>query len=197
MQHPIKKQLNDIAAILPGYPFRGTITPIPTAKTKVVQVRDISEYGDINVEQLITTEITGRKQPDYLTEGDILFVVKGAKHFATYIQQLPENCVCSPYFFIIRINPEQQNKVLPEFINWQLNQNPAQRYFKNSAEGTSYVSIRRKILEDTPITLPSITIQQRIVALHRASVNEHKVLQQLTDNRRQQIEVISHNLINT
>jgi len=197
MQKPIKTQLSHVASILPGHPFRGTITPISSAETRVVQVRNIDKFGDISAEHLITTEITGRKQPDYLTEGDILFVVKGSKHFATYVQQLPENCVCSPYFFIIRINPEQQNKVLPEFINWQLNQKPAQRYFKNSAEGTSYVSIRRKILEETPITLPPIAIQQRIVALHRASVNEHKVLQQLIENRRQQIEVISHNLINT
>ncbi len=197
MQRAIKTtQLRHIAAILPGHPFRGTITPVPSAETRVVQVRDIDEFGDISVEQLITTEITGRKRPDYLDKGDILFVVKGARHFATYVQQLPENCVCSPYFFIIRIKPEQQKKVLPEFIKWQLNQKPAQKYFKNSAEGSSHVSIRRKILEDTLITLPSIATQQRIVALHRAAVSEHKVLQQLIDNRRQQLDAIAYELIN-
>jgi len=194
MRKLIKTQLCDIAAILPGHPFRGTITSIPDGELRVVQVRDIDGFGEINAEQVISTELKGRKNPDYLYEGDIIFVVKGVRHFSTYVQELPKGYVCSPYFFIIRINKKQQETALPEFINWQLNQLPAQRYFQNSAEGSSYVSIRRKILEDTPITLPPMATQQRIVALQRATVREHKVLQQLIDSRQQQLNVIANDL---
>jgi len=187
-------KLCDITDIRPGYPFRGSIISTPSATTYAVQVRDINEFGAIDTEQLITTQLTGKKQPDYLKEGDILFVAKGAKHFATYVQQLPEQSVCSPHFFIVRIQPQYEGKVLPEFISWQLNQSSAQRYFINSAEGSLYVSIRRKILEDTPITVPSLATQQRIVALYRAAVKEQKALQQLIANRQQQLNVIAHDL---
>jgi len=187
-------KLLNIADIRPGHPFRGTIIPTSHASTYAVQVRDINNYGEIETKNLITTELTGRKQPDYLKEGDILFVAKGAKHFATYVQQVPEQTVCSPHFFIVRIQPQYTDKVLAEFINWQLNQSFSQRYFINSAEGSLYVSIRRKILEDTPITVPPLVTQQRIVSLHRAAVSEQKVLQQLIANRQQQLNVIANDL---
>jgi len=194
MRDLMKTKLSKVAVIRPGHPFRGTIAPASHASTYAVQVRDINEFGAINTEQLITTELTGKKQPDYLKEEDILFVAKGAKHFATYVQQLPEQSVCSPHFFIVRIKPQYAEKVLPEFISWQLNQLAAQRYLKNSAEGSLYVSIRRKILEDTPITVPSLATQQRIVALYRSAVKEQKALQQLIANRQQQLNVIAHDL---
>ena len=199
MRKLIKTTLSNIANIHPGHPFRGTITPVPGAETHVVQVRDIDEYGEINTQQLITTELIGRKKPDYLQTKDILFVVKGARHFATYVQQHPKYSVCSPYFFIIRVYPEElsdtlydePDSVLPEFISWQLNQLPAQRYFQNSAEGSLYVSIRRKILEDTPITLLPIATQKQIMSLHRAAIKEQKILHQLINNRQQQLKVIA------
>jgi len=190
----MKTKLGEIANIRSGHPFRGTIKPIPKAKIHVVQVRDVNECGEINIKKLITTELIGRKNPDWLQAQDILFIAKGARHFATFVQKLPEQTVCSPYFFIIRINTEQKNTVLPEFIYWQLNQPSVQKYFKISAEGSLHVSIRRKILEDTPIALPPIAIQQKIVALHRAAIKEQKVLQQLINNRRQQLDLIANDL---
>ena len=194
MPELINTKLCEIADIRPGHPFRGTITPVSSANTHAVQVRDVNNFGEIETKNLITTELTGRKQPDYLHEGDILFVAKGAKHFSVYVQQIPEKSVCSPHFFLVRIQALYAEKVLPEFISWQLNQLPAQRYFKNSAEGSLYVSIRRKILEDTPITVPPLVTQQRIVSLHRAAVSEQKVLQQLITNRQQQLNVIATDL---
>lgn len=199
MDKPIKTKLSNIASISSGHPFRGTIKQVQDAETHVVQVRDVDEHGEINLHSLITTELSGRKQPNYLQEGEILFVAKGAKHFATYVQHLPKHTVCSPYFFIIHVCSTEIDKslgtILPEFISWQLNQLPAQRYFKNSAEGSLYVSIRRKVLEDTPITLPPIETQQRIVALHRAAISEQKVLNQLINNRHQQINAIAKDIL--
>jgi len=196
MPELINTKLCEIADIRPGHPFRGTITPVSSANTYAVQVRDVNNFGEIENKNLITTELTGRKQPDYLHEGDILFVAKGAKHFATYVQRVPEQSVCSPHFFLVRIQALSAEKVLPEFISWQLNQSSAQRYLKNSAEGSLYVSIRRKILEDTPITVPPLVTQQRIVSLYRAAVSEQKVLQQLIVNRQQQLNVIANDLFN-
>jgi len=191
-----KIKLADLVTISAGHPFRGTITTIPNAKTHVVQVRDINAFGEISIKQLITTELTGRKKPDWLKTGDILFIAKGAKHFAVCVDQVPEYTVCSPHFFIARIKPKFSKTICPKFISWQLNQLSAQRYFQITAEGSLYVSIRRQVLEDTPIKLPSFNIQEQLVALHNLGVKEHKVLQQLIENRRQQLNTIALDILN-
>ncbi|UZE97631.1 restriction endonuclease subunit S [Alkalimarinus alittae] len=192
---PMNTTLCEIAEIRPGHPFRGTIAPVVDSNTYVVQVRDTDTSGEIRTDEMITTELTGRKQPDWLQQGDILFVAKGAKHFAACVKQLPVQTVCSPHFFIVRIKTENTATVLPEFISWQLNQIPAQRYFKTTAEGSMYVSIRRQVLEDVPITLPSIEKQAQLVALHASAVKEQKMLQKLITNRQQLLDAIALDIL--
>lgn len=180
-------RLSHIANIHSGHPFRGAITPAPDGSTYVVQARNMTLQGETLIDNLITTHLTGKKQPDCLRQGDILFLAKGARHFAACMPQLPEQTVCSPDFFVIKL----KGATLPEFISWQLNQVPAQRYFLNSAEGTFTVSIRRKVLEDTPLTLPPLEKQQQIVNLYKTAMQEQKTLQQLISNRQQQLEAIA------
>lgn len=180
--------LSEIASIHSGHPFRGAITPDTNGCTHVVQARNTTMSGEIQVHNLITTNLEGTKRPDWLRQGDVLFLAKGAKHFSVCVQALPEQTVCSPDFFIIRLKTAN---ALPEFISWQLNQILAQRYFSKSAEGTLTVSIRRKVLEDTPLTLPSLEKQHQIAKLHQAALQEQKVLQSLIDNRQLQLEAIA------
>lgn len=187
----VRARLSDIADIKPGYPFRGSIPRIAEAQTYVVQVRDANSLGEISSNQLITTELAGHKKPDWLENGDILFVAKGARYFAAYVQDLPKQTVSSPHFFMLRIKKEKLTKVLPKFIYWQLNQLPAQHYFKSAAEGSMQTSIRRQVLEDTPIVLPSIKKQTQLVNLHNAAVKEQKALQKLITNRQTQLDAIA------
>jgi len=186
--------LIDIADIKPGHPFRGSINPSDDADTYVIQIRDINQYGEIDKPTVVKTILTSRKKPAYLKENDILFAIKGARHFATLMQNIPNNSVCSPHFFIIRVNNKSLDHVIPAFISWQLNQVIAQQYFKNSAEGTHYVSIRRKVLEDIPLVIPPIANQKKIVAFHNAAIKEQKLLHQLIKNRQQQINALAINL---
>ena len=193
----MKTNLYSIASIRSGHPFRGSIAPVENGEVHVVQVRDADNSGDIFQDKMVTTNLVGRKKPDWLQPGDILFVAKGAKHFAALVDELPEKTVCSPHFFLVRLKPKMAKKVLPEFICWQLNQIPSQRYFQTTAEGSLYVSIRRQVLEDTPIVLPPIEKQRQLVALHLCAVKERKVLQHLIDNRQQQLDAIAHKALTT
>jgi len=186
--------LVNIADIKPGHPFRGSINPNNEGDTYAIQIRDINQYGELDEQTLIKTALTGRKKPSYLKEDDILFAIKGAKHFATLIQNMPDNAVCSPHFFVIRINANQSNKVIPAFVSWQLNRVISQQYFKKSAEGSHYVSIRRKVLEDISLVIPPIEKQQQIVAFHNAAIKEQKILHQLINNRQQQVDALAIDL---
>ena len=191
------KTLSDIATIKAGYPFRGSIIADEQAITKVIQVRDVNEFGDINYSGVIKTQLTGKREPDWLTSGDILFIAKGPRNTAACID-LPDNesdLICSPHFFLVRIKPQLKNVIDPNFIAWQLNQSHAQRYFKVSAEGSLQVSIRRTVLENVSLSIPDIAKQQVIANLYLASLKEQKLLNKLITNRQQQLSVISDDLM--
>lgn len=185
-------RLSDIADIRSGHPFRGRIEPDINGDVHVVQVRNTKATGEIVQDEVITTTLTSKKQPDWLKTGDILFVAKGAKHYSALVEDLPKQTVCSPHFFLVRIKPALKDLVTPEFICWQLNQLPAQRYFQTTAEGSLYLSVRRQILEYVPITMLPIDKQRQLTAMHRCAVKEQKVLQQLIENRQQQLDAIAH-----
>ena len=189
-------RLSDIADIRSGHPFRGSIEPDINGDVHVVQVRNTKATGEIVQDEVITTTLTSKKQPDWLKTGDILFVAKGAKHYSALVEDLPKQTVCSPHFFLVRIKPAFKELVTPEFICWQLNQLPAQRYFQTTAEGSLYLSVRRKILEYVPITMLPIEKQRQLTAMHRCAVKERKVLRQLIDNRQKQLEAIAISELN-
>jgi hypothetical protein len=189
-------RLGDIADIRSGHPFRGSIEPDKNGDVHVVQVRNTKATGEIIQDEVIKTTLTSKKQPDWLKSGDILFVAKGAKHYSALVEDLPKQTVCSPHFFLVRIKPALKALVTPEFICWQLNQLPAQRYFQTTAEGSLYLSVRRQILEYVPITMLPIEKQRQLTAMHRCAVKERKVLQQLIDNRQQQLEAIAISELN-
>ena len=91
----------------------------------------------------------------------------------------------------MRLKPEFKDVIVPDFLCWQLNQQPAQRYFKATAEGSMYLSIRRQVLENVPIKVLKFEKQKQLAAMHRCAVREQKVLQKLIENRQQQLEAIA------
>ena len=184
-------RLCDIAGIRLGHPFRGTVKQYDKGDVHVVQVRDTEPTGEINQATLVQTELSTKKQPDWLQNGDVLFVAKGAKHYSALVQQVLEHTVCSPHFFVVRIKAEFKDMILPDFLCWQLNQQPAQRYFKATAEGSMYLSIRRQVLENVPIKVLTLEKQKQLTAMHRCGVKEQEVLQKLIENRQQQLEAIA------
>lgn len=189
-------KLSDIADIRSGHPFRGTIESNEKyGDVYVVQVRDTEATGEIIQNKIIKTILKNKKKPDWLLTGDLLFVAKGAKHYSVLVEGLPKRTVCSPHFFLVRIKPDFRDKVTPEFICWQLNQLPAKRYFKATAEGSNYLSIRRQTIEQAPIRVLPLDKQRQLTALHRCGVQEQKVLQQLVVNRQQQLEALADEVL--
>ncbi|MFC1234416.1 restriction endonuclease subunit S [Vibrio sp. F74] len=188
-------QLSELVTIQAGYPFRGAIRDIPTGSVKAVQARNISELGELLYDDLIVTDLTGKRPADLLQKDDILFSAKGARHLACYVDRHLENTTCSPSLFLLRVKSEYQDKVNSQFLTWQLNQLPAQNYFRRSAEGSLQISIRKPVLAEAPITLPDIDTQNTIAKLYAASIKENALLHKLINNRQQQLNAIAADLI--
>jgi len=188
----MKVLLKEIATIKAGHPFRGTIKEDLDGNGFVVQVKNINVDGRIDLNNLVQTNVQGRRTPEWLEIGDVLFLSRGPKLTAAAVIELPGNVVCSPHFFVIELLTKD---VLPEFLAWQLNQNHAQRYLKKSAAGSAQVSVKRCFLENVPLTIPRVKDQKVIVNLVNSALKEKYVFTKLIQNRERQLLAITQKIL--
>lgn len=188
-------KLKQFTEVRSGHPFRGSVPEIADGSALAIQMRDLSVASGVAWDKVAHTNPDGRKEPDWLQAGDILFVAKGARNFAVCLKDIPAPAVCSQYFFLIRVL--NLNSLLPEFLAWQINQLPAQRYLSKNAEGTDQLSIRRGVLEALPIVLPPIAQQHKFISLDLAARQERDLLQGLIHNREQQLQTLVLKLLTT
>ncbi|WP_350627694.1 restriction endonuclease subunit S [Pseudoalteromonas sp. CAL260-MNA-CIBAN-0059] len=185
--------LRDFVEVRAGHPFRGKIHEKQNGNSFVIQIRDIDEQHEVNWETLIPTDISGSKEPNWLQSGDILFTARGRHNVAAFIESTPVDVVAAQHIFILRI--KSLEKILPEFLVWQINQKSAQNYFKINAEGSLQLSIRKSVLENLPIELPCIEKQRAIAGFYSKVKQEKRVLKALIKNREDQMQKIANNIL--
>jgi len=172
--HYIKKSLNELAIISAGHPIRDAVRDVPGGDVAVVQIRNVRVDTGVDWASVARTNLSGRREPDWLKPGDVLFSARGQRNVAVCLDAPPIKAVCSPHFFLIRITDSKS--VLPEFLAWQMNLPSAQQYFAQSATGSYIKSIRRQVLESLSLLIPSL--DRRLIV-----------------NRQQELERIAGNLL--
>lgn len=182
----------DLADLRGGYPFRGSIEESADGDALAVQMKDVDPELGVAWSGVARTILAGRKQPDWLKAGDVLFVSKGARFYAVCLDESPCPAVCSPHFFHLKV--KSQAALLPAFLAWQINQPPFQRQLQQAAEGSSQLSIRRPVLESLMLCIPSMADQRRIVALAELARQERRTLVRLIRNREQQLHALADSL---
>jgi Type I restriction modification DNA specificity domain len=173
--------LNEIAVIQSGYPFRGPVEPIEQGEVLVVQMKDMHKDWGVTWAETTRTNLEGRKDPNWLRLGDVLFVARGSRFFATSINSPPDFAVAGAHLIVLRL--QDQNIVLPEFLAWQINQAPVQQQLQTAAEGTSQLSIRISSIGALRIAIPSMKQQLAIVNLAKTVVHERELLVKFIKNR--------------
>lgn len=190
-------KLKQVATINAGYPFRGKIPEATGSSVVAVQMKDVSLTEGIRWSDCIQTELTGKREPDYLTAVDILVAARGSHNYAIQVDQAltdsGKQAVAAPHFFVVSL---KKKDILPEFMVWLLNQAPAQRYFEQNAEGTLTKSIRRSVLEDTPVLVPPLAKQRAIIAMANTLREEQRLIQQLLHNGERMMSAIARDLFN-
>lgn len=175
----MRVKISDIAEIQIGYQFREKIDQASDGTHQVIQVKDINERRD---HQLIPSSLY-RVTPDRdtskyeVSNGDVIFLSKGRRNYATHIDGLHNQKTIVPgYFFILKI---KNSGILPEFLTWSINQQPAQGYLQTVTRGTGIPFIRKDDFADLMIHIPTMEIQRNIVELHKLSLKESALLYQL------------------
>jgi len=174
--------LKTLAILMAGHPLRGSIEHTPSGEVAVVQMKDVDPEGGISKDRFYRVNLTGRKNPNYLRQGDILFVGRGYRIFAVLVDEDLKQTVASPHFFILRIKPEKP--IRPDYLVWYINHTRAQRYFSKHVAGTALPHINRQALEDLPVILPPLQVQEQIVNAHRCRLKEKALLETLIEKKK-------------
>ena len=185
----LKMKLVDLAHIRAGHPFRGAVEAVPEGAIAVVQMKDIMPGGGVDWSSAVRTELVGRKEPDWLSDGDLLFVSRGSRYFAVCVDSPPAPAVCGPHLFHLTVKAREL--LMPEFLAWVVGQGPVQRQLLQAASGSLQLSVTRQALEALEIPLPSLATQRVVTDLAAAAARERAVLTALIQNRELQLEALA------
>ena len=189
--------LRSLAAIHPGYPFRGKMPMDKDGNAFVVQFRHLvvgESLDDKDGKTLDRVTLPGRRRPDFLWPGDILFMARGTRNDAAVVKSLPHNTVCTPNFFHLRLKPEAF-RLMPEFLAWQLNHVDAQRYFAMCSQGSAAPSVTKTQLGDLTVVVPPIEQQKLMMKLVWAAQQEQALLEQLIENRQRMTDAVARHVL--
>lgn len=184
--------LKFLAEVRAGHPFRGSVPVSEDGNARVIQMRDVSPEGQVAWASLARTTLASGRAPDCLRDGDILFTARGARNYAVCLSQVPPATVCAQYFFVLRCKAAG---LLPEYLAWHINRTPSQHYLRHNAEGTDQLSIRRAVLEDMPIAVPTLAHQELLIGLADAAAQERRQLERLIQNRERLIDALALQLL--
>jgi hypothetical protein len=180
--------LKDIATIRSGYLFREKIVPHPAGQYQVIQVGDISPDAQLPAESskdsFVRVNLPDVKRAQVLEPGEVLFISRGQRKQAVAFTLPLENTIATSQFFVIRPN----EKLIPEFLAWYINQPPAQRYIEEHSTGTSVSLINLEAMKTLPIETPPLETQTRIVKIQQLSLREKALMETIRDKRRRLIE---------
>lgn len=187
-----------ISSISAGYSLRGKLPETSETGVVLVQMKNISLSDGVCWADCAHISVTGKRKPQWLQPDDILVTARGNNFHAVQIDRgLVDNDVkalASPHFYVVRTKGED---ILPEFLTWQLNQASCQQYLEKNAEGSLYKSIRRTVLEDTPIIIPPLAKQRAVVNLLQVMKQEQRIIEQIRKKTEQINAMIARNLIAT
>lgn len=184
--------LNNIAAVRSGYPFRGKLPLSPTG-VRVIQMKDFNISG-VSLNSLKHVAIKKVKPELLLRNGDVLFLCRGANNQALCINGIQEKTVCTTQFFILRT---KNKEVLPEFLAWLLNQKHAQAYLNSRTAGAMATvrNITRGVLEKTPLTIPTLDMQKKILEVTALRDKEEEIYSKLIETRKSEVACYVESLL--
>lgn len=162
-----------------GYSFRGKIKHSQEGGVRVIQLKDFENNYTAIGNDCVLIDGEKIKSKFYLEVDDVLFIAKGTNNFAISfkgVDTIPT--IASSALFVIKINKNLAN---PDFVAWYINQAQVQNYFKTNELGTYTTSINKTTLEEAPIALPALDIQNKIAAIANLHHKEFAIANELIE----------------
>lgn len=186
----MKKLIHQVADIQTGYQFRGKVSASEDANVCVIQIKDVSD-GFIRTDDLTPVKVEN-PEPYLVFKDDILFLSRGHRQYATLVTVPVHNTIATGYFFVVRA---KANFLLPEFLAWTINQASFQEAIRPFVRGSHIPLISKADFQDISIEVPSLAVQERIMALQELFDHEKHLSASIQEKRQQLLKAVSHKLI--
>ena len=185
----MKVQLKDIADIQFGYYAQST----GEGTIPYWQAKQFNEFGQLINEPDTFLENDAKIKDNLLEDGDILFVSKGFRFFATEYKKEFGKAVASSIFFIIK---PDRTKLLPSYLVTVLNLPRNIAHFQQSGAGSSIPSIRKGELADFTFNLISLDEQHKIASLRELYLKDIELTQNLIKQKQTLFNAVLSKKIN-
>ena len=180
-------RIQTIATVKTGYSFRTRIEREAQGTVAVIQMKDLRGDGVVDCGQLVRTEVEGLDKHHCVRRGDIVFRSRGLVNTSAILSEdLGEAVVAAPLLWI-RVH---EQVVLPEYLNWYLNQREAQAWFSSHAGGSAQLIIRKQVVDELELPLPDMSSQLRIVELDALARRESVLLRELASRKEKQMSAV-------
>lgn len=183
-----KSRLSELASLRPGRSFRTSVEHDPEGDCWVLRPGDIDEDGEVSTDQMRKVAGLDPKDRYLVDESVVLFITYGANNRAYCFDHLPENTVADSKFTMIR--PEGQGgpslfpeAVLPEYLAWYMNREPAQAFYEAFRRGSTTTRISRESLGRLEVPVPPEETQREIAETSRLVQKERELLTRWVEKR--------------
>jgi restriction endonuclease S subunit len=180
----LRAALKHIASIQTGVFAR----PVKEGQIVYLQSKHFTENGILKSTLYPDLKTENISEKHLLQNGDIIFAAKGTKNFAALYESKNQPAVASTSFFVIRLNEEFHDKILPEYLTWYLNLESSQHFLKSQAVGSSIVSISKSVIDELELSIPDLNTQKAIMTISQLRNSERKIQMQIDLLREKQIQ---------
>lgn len=176
------KQLDELAEIRTGYPFRGRIARIESGGCRLVQMGDVQADAAEVVHDLAHVEAPPNWQKHVLHHGNVLFVGRGIRNDAATFAGETGDVIAAPHLFVLRARSERLAS--PDYLTWFLNLPETQERIRSFRSGSAVPFVPMEAFSRLAVPVPSIEIQKRVVGIQRLCQHEQQLLAQIRERRR-------------
>jgi len=180
----MKTKLENIATVQAGYSFRSRIESLDTGAVAVIQMKDLTSANRVDCNELVRVDMEVPKEHHLVRPGDLIFRSRGLTSNSALLADDPGAAVLAAPLLRIRV---KNRKVLPEYLNWYISQQPAQAYLTSCAAGTALKMISKQSLENLELFVPPLNRQYLIVEMALLAEEEQRIMKQLAGKRYQYI----------
>jgi len=180
----MKAKLENIATVQAGYSFRSRLESLDAGAVAVIQMKDLTSTNRVDCNELVRVDMEMPKEHHFVQPGDLIFRSRGLTSNSAILVDDPGAAVLAAPLLRIRV---KNRKMLPEYLNWYISQQPAQAYLTSCAAGTALKMISKQSLENMELFVPPLERQHLIVELAALEEEEQLIMKTLAGKRAQYI----------
>jgi restriction endonuclease S subunit len=186
----MKIKIKHLSTVQMGYSFRGRLEIEQKGNISVVQMKDLIKDNTVSCANIVKIEMEQSKLKKHhlIKKGDLVFRSRGQiTTSAILLKDLGKAVVAAP---LLKIRIKKNKLILPEYLNWYINQEDAQRFLTKRSKRTGQKMISKKAIEDLEVNLPDIQMQQHIIELAKLSHLETVLMNKISKKRNQYISKV-------